>query len=31
LIHGYYDVDLDIVWNIVTTDLPGLVEKLRRA
>jgi uncharacterized protein with HEPN domain len=25
LIHGYFDVDLDIVWNVVTGELPGLV------
>jgi uncharacterized protein with HEPN domain len=24
LIHGYFDVDLDIVWGIVTQDLPAL-------
>jgi uncharacterized protein with HEPN domain len=30
LIHGYYDVDLDIVWETVTEDLPGLVEKLEQ-
>jgi len=28
LIHGYYDVDLDVVWETATEDLPGLVEKL---
>jgi uncharacterized protein with HEPN domain len=31
LIHGYFDVNLDIVWETVTQDLPGLiagVEKL---
>ncbi len=27
LIHGYDDVDLDIVWAIVTTDLPALVSQ----
>lgn len=31
LIHGYFDVDLDIVWSIVTEDLPPLIEKLRTA
>jgi uncharacterized protein with HEPN domain len=31
LIHGYEDVDLDIVWRIVETDLPGLVRELRVA
>jgi uncharacterized protein with HEPN domain len=25
LIHGYYDVDLDVVWETATEDLPGLV------
>ena len=28
LIHGYFDVDLDIVWSIVDTDLPELIEQL---
>jgi len=31
LIHGYEDVDLDIVWRIVETDLPGLAQELRLA
>ncbi len=30
LIHGYEDVDLDIVWAIVTHDLPPLVPVLER-
>ena len=30
LIHGYFDVDLDIVWNIVTIDLPPLIATLER-
>ncbi|MBW4526568.1 MAG: DUF86 domain-containing protein [Phormidium tanganyikae FI6-MK23] len=29
LIHAYFDVDLDIVWQTVTEDLPLLVEALR--
>lgn len=29
LIHVYYDVDLNIVWDTVTKDLPGLVEQLK--
>ncbi|MEZ5293433.1 MAG: HepT-like ribonuclease domain-containing protein [Vicinamibacterales bacterium] len=28
LIHGYDDVDHDIVWAIVSTDLPKLVSQL---
>jgi uncharacterized protein with HEPN domain len=28
LIHGYFDVDLDIVWGIVTQDLPALLAQL---
>ena len=28
LIHGYFDVDLDIVWQIVRVDLPKLEDEL---
>jgi uncharacterized protein with HEPN domain len=28
LIHGYFDVDHDIVWQIVTSDLPALISQL---
>ncbi len=28
LIHGYFDVDLDIVWNILTKNIPLLIEQL---
>ena len=31
LIHGYFDVDLDIVWQIVSVDLPELVGHLEKA
>jgi uncharacterized protein with HEPN domain len=31
LIHVYFDVDLDQVWNTVTQDLPPLVAKLEAA
>lgn len=31
LIHGYEAVDLDIVWAIVTGDLPPLVDQIDRA
>ncbi|MBI2763700.1 MAG: DUF86 domain-containing protein [Chloroflexi bacterium] len=33
LVHGYFGVDLDIVWNAIAEDLPGLrsaVEQLLR-
>jgi len=28
LIHAYFDVNLDVVWQTVTEDLPGLVAQL---
>ena len=28
LAHGYFDVDLDIVWEIITVDLPLLIAAL---
>ena len=28
LTHGYFDVDLDVVWGTVKSDLPGLLETL---
>ena len=31
LIHGYFDVDLDIVWAVVSDDLPDLMEHIRFA
>lgn len=30
LIHGYYDVDLDVVWSIITVDIPLLIIELER-
>ena len=30
LSHAYFDVDLDIIWDVVTTDLPALVPKLQQ-
>ena len=30
LIHGYFDVDLDIVWETVTQDLPALIFHLEQ-
>lgn len=29
LIHGYFDIDPDRVWDTITIDLPPLVTKLR--
>ncbi len=30
LIHGYEDVDLDIVWKTVNEDLPRLIVELEK-
>lgn len=30
LVHGYDEVDLDILWQILTRDLPPLVEELEK-
>jgi uncharacterized protein with HEPN domain len=30
LIHGYSDVDLDILWDILRIDLPPLIAELRK-
>ncbi|HJH25470.1 MAG TPA: hypothetical protein C5S37_01580 [Methanophagales archaeon] len=30
LIHGYYDIDLDIVWRTVEEDIPPLVTELEK-
>lgn len=29
LIHGYLGVDLDVVWDVVQTELPELIQTLR--
>jgi uncharacterized protein with HEPN domain len=29
LIHAYFEIDLDVVWQTVSTDLPQLIEALR--
>lgn len=31
LIHGYFDIDLDIVWSTITDDLPALAAQLESA
>lgn len=30
LVHGYYDIDLDILWSTVRTSLPELIRQLER-
>ena len=30
LAHGYTDVNLDVIWTIVTKDLPPLITRLKR-
>ena len=30
LIHGYFDIDIDIVWNTASIELPALLTDLRR-
>ena len=30
LIHGYFSVDLDVVWSIIKNDLPILIPQLER-
>ncbi|MHB1319003.1 MAG: HepT-like ribonuclease domain-containing protein [Anaerolineae bacterium] len=30
LIHGYFDVDYEVIWSIITIDLPVLVRQLER-
>ena len=28
LVHGYFDIDLDIVWQTIKEDIPDLLEKV---
>ena len=30
LVHGYFDIDLRLVWDTVGTDLPVLIDQLER-
>lgn len=30
LIHAYFDVDLEVVWNTLTQDLPALINELEK-
>ncbi|MCP3977989.1 MAG: DUF86 domain-containing protein [bacterium] len=29
LVHGYFDVDIGVIWNTIDGDLPRLLEKLK--
>lgn len=29
LIHGYFDIDLDLVWDTIRQDLPSLEDRVR--
>lgn len=31
LIHGYFNVDLDIIWQILKKDLPFIIQQLKKA
>ena len=31
LVHGYFDINLDILWATVQTSLPDLIKRLERA
>lgn len=30
LIHGYFNIDQDVIWSILRNDLPRLIEELNR-
>ena len=30
LIHGYFDVDWDIIWQILSKDLPAVIPEIRK-
>ncbi len=30
LVHGYFDIDLDRVWDTITEDLPPLIDELKQ-
>jgi len=30
MVHGYFDIDLNIVWDTVQSSLPGLDSQLRK-
>jgi uncharacterized protein with HEPN domain len=30
LIHAYFDIDMDVIWQTVQTDLPALIPNLKK-
>ena len=30
IVHAYFEIELDVIWNIVTGDVPGLIAELER-
>lgn len=30
IVHAYFEIDLDVIWNIVTDDVPALITELER-
>jgi uncharacterized protein with HEPN domain len=30
LIHAYFDINLDVVWSTITSDLPALISELEK-
>ena len=30
IVHAYFEIDLDVIWNIVTDDVPALIAELER-
>lgn len=30
IVHAYFEIDLDVIWNIVTGDVPSLIAELER-
>jgi uncharacterized protein with HEPN domain len=31
IVHAYFEIDLDIVWQVVIQDLPSLLDEVERA
>jgi uncharacterized protein with HEPN domain len=30
VVHGYFEVDLDILWDVVSLDIPRLADQVRK-